>query len=243
MTAIIQTDDMVQIERGVQGMFACPVAVAATSLTRLPPPLFPAEAAAMRGAVPARRREFALGRGMARAAMQALGLRGCAIPMADDRAPVWPDGVAGSISHGGGLCLSVVSADPCVAAIGIDVDSATALAEDLWPVVCDASERNWLAGQPACDRGRLAKLIFCAKEAAYKAQYPLSGRLFGFDGFHISVALQAAAFDARFVAGAAPFRCGDRLRGRFHIDDGHIICAVAVPVACRANPDFNEMVA
>ncbi|SDW24512.1 4'-phosphopantetheinyl transferase family protein [Roseicitreum antarcticum] len=232
-----------QIERIVQGMFARRVRVAVTPLHRLPPPLFPAEAAAMRGAVPARRHEFALGRGTARAAMQALGLRACAIPMADDRAPVWPEGIAGSISHGGGLCLSVVSADPGLAAIGIDVDSAAALPDDLWEVVCDASERAWLASQPVHDQGRLAKLIFCAKEAAYKAQYPLTKRLFGFDGFHISVDLQAARFDARFTAGVAPFRSGEALSGRFHLADSHIICAVTVANTCRADPDFNEMVA
>lgn len=231
------------IETTVQAMFDYEVAVGVTTLNRIAPTAYPVEAISVRGAVPARRNEFALGRSMARKAMQDLGVHPCAIPAAPDRSPVWPKGLAGSISHGGGLCLSVVSADPGVAAIGIDVDSATPLPSDLWEVVCDASELAWLMSQPAAIRGRLAKLIFCSKEAAYKSQYPVSKRLFGFDGFHVVIDLQAAQFEACFTGSVAPFRRGERLRGRFHIVDSAIICATAVNRICGTSSEYNEMVA
>lgn len=232
-----------QIESMVRGMFDCPVAVAATSLSQIAPAVFPVEAATLRGAVPGRRNEFALGRSMARKAMRTLGLGACAIPVAPDRAPIWPDGLSGSISHGGGVCVSVVSVDPAVSGLGIDVDSTAPLPADLWKIVCDSTEQDWLTHQPLVAQGRLAKLIFCAKEAAYKSQYPVSKRLFGFEGFHISVDLQAGRFTARFTECVSPFRRGETLQGRFHVVDSVIICAVAVVKTCRTVPELSEMVA
>lgn len=232
-----------QIEGMVQGMFDCRTAVSATSLQQIAPPVFPVEAISLRGAVPGRRNEFGLGRSMARKAMRTLGLGLCAIPVAPDRAPVWPNGISGSISHGGGVCVSVVSADPGIAALGIDVDSADPLCADLWEIVCDSTERDWLISHPMADQGCMAKLIFCAKEAAYKAQYPVSKQLFGFEGFRILVDLQAGRFTARFTESVSPFYRGETLHGRFQILDTLIICAVAVIKNCRTNPELNEMVA
>jgi 4'-phosphopantetheinyl transferase EntD len=41
--------------------------------------------------------------------MDALGLPERPIPMGRDRAPVWPEGVVGSISHSDAFCLAAVA--------------------------------------------------------------------------------------------------------------------------------------
>ena len=82
------------------------------------------------------------------------------------------------------------------AALGLDVEDATDLPRDLWPEILTPMESAWLSVQPSETRGRLARLIFSAKECAYKAQYPLTGRLFGFDTFEITPDLETGQFEA-----------------------------------------------
>ncbi len=119
-----------------------------------------------------RRRDFIAGRVMARQAMAAIGLPEVAIPMAADRAPVWPVGLVGSISHCDSLCVAVVARTSDLGAIGIDVEENTALEPELWAEICTPQEIAWLQTQPPANRGPLVKQIFSAKEAVYKALYP-----------------------------------------------------------------------
>ena len=74
--------------------------------------------------------------------------------------------------------------------------------------------------------GRAAKLVFSAKEAAYKAQYSRSRMLFGFDMLALEVT--GDSFTATFRHSAAPFAAGDRLCGGWGRAAGHILTAVAI---------------
>lgn len=140
--------------------------------------LFPEERAAVARAVPSRQAEFAGGRQAARHAMAALGLPPCAVPIGADRAPRWPEGVVGSITHDGGLCLAIVGRSEAWQAIGIDLERDAELSPEIAAEIATETELSALA---PLSRGRAAARVFSAKEAAYKAQYPLTGCLFGFD--------------------------------------------------------------
>lgn len=172
--------------------------------------------------IPARQAEFAAGRRAARAAMAQLGAVPCAVPMGPDRAPRWPPGILGSISHGGGVCLSAVARIGRLAALGIDIEPDEDLPADLWDEVLSPDEAAWCHDGPA--PGRAARLIFSAKESAYKAQYPLSRQLFGFDGMAVSVT--ADRLTVRFTRAAGPFRAGDMLGGRSVRARGLILTAI-----------------
>lgn len=140
--------------------------------------LFPEERAAVARAMPSRRAEFAGGRLVARRAMAALGLPPRAVPAGADRAPRWPEGVVGSITHHGGLCLAIVGRSEAWRAIGIDLERDAELSPEITAQVATEAELSALAPLP---RGRAAARVFSAKEAAYKAQYPLTRCLIGFD--------------------------------------------------------------
>ena len=183
-----------------------------------PADLFPQEAAAMTGAVAARKDEFATGRKAARAALGAAR----PIPMGADRAPVWPRGWVGSITHAGDWALAVASRSHRM--VGVDLEHDEDLPAEVWDTILLPAERDWLRGR--ADAGRLARVIFSAKECAYKAQYPLSRELFGFDVF--AVTLGDAVFSARFQRAVGPFRPGDRIDGRFARADGFILTAIAL---------------
>lgn len=205
------------------------VALAVVDPRIAPPPVWPEEAPAMAGMVAARRREFAAGRAAIRTALRVLGAPPAAVPMGPDRAPLWPEGIVGSLSHIPSACLAVVAHAARFRSLGVDLEEGAALPEDLWDAILIPAERDWLAAQPAPDRGGLARLIFSAKEAAYKAQYPLSRQVLEFSAMQIVPDLAAGRFDACFTGSAGPFRAGDRLDGQLACGGGWLMTVVAIP--------------
>jgi 4'-phosphopantetheinyl transferase EntD len=160
------------------------------------------------GAIPPRRREFAAGRAAAAQAMARFGVM-ANVAMGDDRAPIWPEGLTGSITHTRSIALAVVlRAGP----IGIDLEPEGAVTPDLCPEILLPDER----ANPA-----LATAIFCAKEATFKAQYPLTKAMFGFD--RIAITTTAATFTARFTADTGPIPAGTLWPGHLIRAEGHIL--------------------
>ena len=162
-------------------------------LTAEPEPLLPEEAEAITRAVPKRRREFALGRMALRAAIRRAGHDLPAvrpIPARPDRQPDLPPGIRASLSHGGDYCIAVAA--PAGAPWpGVDIEPR----DRPPPEGLDEMLMPW--------RGAAAPLLaFCAKEAMFKAQYPLTGRMLDFR-------------DVPLVMGPERFRgcMGDRLIG------------------------------
>lgn len=193
------------------------------------PMVLPVEEAAIQRAVERRRREFRAGRTFARRAMLALGVPGAAIKARTDRSPAWPDGVVGSISHCDDVCVAAVGrANDGWLAIGIDIEQRASLPPELATEVCGSEEQVWLASLPAAERGDFARLIFSAKECAYKCQHVLSGRLLAFDALTIRIDPVAGLFTARFNESAAPFRAGDELVGRYSMDADHMMTAISL---------------
>ncbi|MCF8516838.1 MAG: hypothetical protein K9G72_21130 [Rhodobacteraceae bacterium] len=171
-------------------------------------PIMPGEALA--GAHPARQRETAAGR---HAARMALG-RPVAVGREADHAPIWPEGWIGSITHSGPVALAAVLPQGPWLAIGIDIEDRTPLV----PAVA-----RLVAG--GCDSG-VAKTIFVAKEAAYKAQFMISRQRMGFDGFDVRIT--PAGFEAQFTQTKGPFAAGTSLRGRLWFGTTYLVATVVV---------------
>ena len=146
-------------------------------------------------AIAKRRDEFTAGRDAARAAMDALGLPPMAISQDTDRAPVWPDGLTGSIAHCDHICIAAVARIKHCAGLGIDIEPATPLDADLVSTICTLAEREWLATQS--DPGLSAKMIFCAKEATYKAQYMQTRTLIDFQVVEVNFSHDKGLFKAK----------------------------------------------
>lgn len=144
--------------------------------------LLPQETAATTRMVEKRLREFCAGRRAARQAMAALNLAPAPIPMGPDRAPVWPQGLVGSITHCDGAALAVVAQTSQYRTLGIDIEDTSPLDQDLWDTVLTDAER---AQRP---NGDTAKQIFCAKEAVYKAQYPVTHERIAFEDLDVTLA-------------------------------------------------------
>ncbi len=187
------------------------------------PPLHRSEAPAVAEAVPKRQREFAAGRAAAGQALRAAGGTVTAIPMGVDRAPQWPAGFCGSITHDDRWALAVAARTEDWRSLGLDLEDASPLADDLIPLICTEAERARFDIRGA---SYSAKAIFSAKEAAYKAIYPLTGRMMSFHDIEL-LALGDGAFEARLAVAHPPFARGLVIEGRQRICAGRLASFVA----------------
>ena len=65
--------------------------------------------------------------------------------------------------------------------IGIDCEVISAVNDDLWSRICVPGEIQRLQSLPAPQRRPQAALIFAAKEAFYKCQFPMTREWVGFE--------------------------------------------------------------
>ncbi|HKK17909.1 MAG TPA: 4'-phosphopantetheinyl transferase superfamily protein [Opitutales bacterium] len=115
-----------------------------------------------------RKREFVAGRGCARSALAQAGFSRAAILPDEYGVPVWPEDALAAISHSRGYCAAIACRSADYRALGLDLEktnrlSASAIARTVHP-----NEQGYVRN----DQKR-ASLIFCAKEAFFKAQFPL----------------------------------------------------------------------
>jgi 4'-phosphopantetheinyl transferase EntD len=156
-----------------------------------------------------RRRDFAAGRTTARAALAPLGHGEAAIGIGDDGAPLWPQGVLGSITHTSLYAAAVAGEAHRFAGLGIDAERVGGVTPKLWPRLFNAAEQAQLSGRADADVA--ATLLFSAKEAAFKAM-----RLRGALAFRdIAIDLGAGGFTAD--------RAGTQLSGGFAVEDDLVL--------------------
>jgi 4'-phosphopantetheinyl transferase EntD len=212
--------------------------------------LFPEEEAFIAQAVAKRRGEFITGRACARAALAKLGLPPAPILPGARRAPQWPAGVTGSITHCAGYRAAAVALVRDVASVGVDAEPDDALPAGVLDHISLAPERERLPGLAVAAPGlSFDRLLFCAKESVYKAWFPLTGRWLGFEQAEITIepgepggpggpgGPQAGSFVAELrepgpVLGGRPLT---GFSGRWLARDGLLLTAIAVPASAGAS--------
>jgi enterobactin synthetase component D len=138
--------------------------------------LHPDEQRAVANASAKRIRHFAAGRACARAGLRSLGRGDEPVMTGDNRQPVWPAGTEGSISHTDGLCVAVVALTEDLAGrrIGVDVEQRARVRPELYRKLFTTPEIEIIEGLPIGEQADAATVAFSAKEAFYKAQYPIT---------------------------------------------------------------------
>lgn len=154
-----------------------------------PAALYPDEARYLQRAVRKRVEEFAAGRACARLLLREFGIHNFAIQVGEQRQPLWPPRLVGSITHTTGFCAAVVAPRETLCAVGIDTEIAGGVKRELWRSICTAEESAWLRSLPQSEQLAAATLIFSAKEAFYKCQFVLTQESLGFHD--VSVQLPA----------------------------------------------------
>src|ERR1700704_562096 len=130
---------------------------------------------ALRHATQKRQREFLAGRWCAKQALQGLGAGSTYVAMAEDRTPIWPDGVVGSITHTGDFAAAAVAWAADIAGGGIDSEQIVdpAAARDIADIcmVDEATLFKPAHGRSFCE---FCTFVFSAKEAVFKCLFPLT---------------------------------------------------------------------
>jgi len=132
--------------------------------------LLPEEVGAFTTSVVKVRRASGAARLVARELMPRFGCAPRAIPKSATGMPIWPEGIVGSLAHDNEVAVAAMAAKSDFLSVGIDVEPAEPLEAGLLEIVATQGEREGAAE----DRLR-GRLLFCIKEAVYKAVNPLDG--------------------------------------------------------------------
>jgi len=177
--------------------------------------------------------DFTAGRACAHRALGALGIREISVVAGRDRAPIWPASVTGSITHTYGYAAAAVALERDIRGIGVDCEVIESVDEELWSRICTTVELDRLAQLPAADRSGQAALIFAAKEAFYKCQYPLTRQWVGFEHVIIEPAAWPATSGSFRIIPQVPLPLEAGLRtalvGRFRFRDRWVVAGVTLP--------------
>ena len=118
--------------------------------------------------------DFSTGRYCAIKALEQLGIQDAIIPIGEDRAPIWPEGIVGSISHCDSLTGAIVAKSADHISLGLDVEEIGRVTPDLWDLVFTENEKNYLSRLSDEDKLVQSTAIFSIKEAFYKFQHPIT---------------------------------------------------------------------
>lgn len=188
--------------------------------------LFPEEEALVARAVEKRQREFAAGRACAHRALAELGFAPGPVGAGERGEPLWPAGAVGSITHCRGYRGAAVARAADLAALGIDAEPHAALPDGLLGEVARPEEQRELTALARAEPGvHWDRLLFSAKEAAYKAWYPLAGRWLGLQETAVELDPGRRRFAARPQAADGEPAV---LEGSWLLDGGLVLTAVAV---------------
>ncbi len=210
-----------------------PAVVQVQTLRRPPghPGLFPQEHELIAKAVAKRREEFAAVRFCARKALRRLGFTPSPILTGDAGAPLWPEGVVGSMTHCAGYYAAAVARAGEVTSLGIDAELDEPLPTGVFEVVARSEEiadlRPRMTGAATVHWDRL---LFSAKESLYKTWYPIARRWLDFTEARITLRPDGT-FTAELLVD--PLTVGTRrishLDGRWANHGGILVTAITLP--------------
>jgi enterobactin synthetase component D len=221
-------------------LFELPVGYACVAFSAGDQARFAAEPlpAQLERAVPKRRVEFLAGRHCARAALRQLAPELAEAPLAigPHRAPVWPPGVHGAITHTHGFAAAAVVRAEVAVGVGLDAEQLLTppRAEGLAGMLANPGELAALQAS-GLDPSTLLTLVFSAKESLFKCLWPRVGRYFDFlDATVVRVEPSRHAFTIALETEVGGLPRGARLEGRFGLAGGLLHTGLALSVDALA---------
>ncbi len=210
----------------VAGAFPADVAVVVSEIGDATHELRPDEAALVASAVIKRRREFARGRVNARKALALLGAPAASLLVGAKREPLWPEGIVGSITHDETLCVVAVASSDTYAGIGIDIEPEAGLEPAVADRIWSPAEAARAARRTDMSEAVASRLVFSAKEAFYKCQFPLTRTFVGFK--EVSVRLGDGDFELKLENAIAELPAGMRFRGTWRRAEEKLFAAMVL---------------
>ena len=191
--------------------------------------LFPEEVTYIAGAAARRRAEFAIVRHCARRALTSLGVDPAPIVPDEHRAPRWPHGVVGSLTHCDGYGAASVARTGDILTLGIDAETHEPLPDGVAELVTVGDEPSHLARLTA-DVPDVAwdRVLFSAKESIYKAWFPLTRTWLDFTECELTIEPDTGAFTGRLLVPgpSTGARTIEQFTGRWRVHENHVLTVV-----------------
>ena len=179
------------------------------------------EAALIQNMGPSRVQDFTAGRHAARLAQKLLGLSEQPI-LQSKRVPIWPPGQCGSISHNRDFALAGVSTG--LRGLGVDVESRGRVTQRLHKTLFRPDEEVSFSGAPTA----APDIAFSAKEAGYKALYPIGETFIGFQEASIHFDWPNCQFFIRYHGAHGLNRALESGIGYWRMTQDHIMTFFAI---------------
>lgn len=193
--------------------------------------------ASIQRSVAKRQAEYLAGRLCARTALQQvnaeLGVQAPSIApiLGEDRAPIWPAHITGSITHSDGWAAAIVASNSAWRGLGLDAETLleATRAERLAGEILNPAELQRLAQLPADQRAHLTTLTFSIKESLFKALYPLVLKRFYFEHAEVIDWTATGQVRLRLLTDLSEeFHTGVEFTGQFNVSEGRMLTLVHI---------------
>jgi 4'-phosphopantetheinyl transferase EntD len=176
-----------------------------------------------------RKAEYLAGRVMAMKGLELLGSSELQVNIGKHRAPLWPAGYLGSITHTSQKVIAVVARKKQYNYIGIDCENI--FGQDVFGeikgMIVNLAEVAYLS-RVDVPMVKLMTLVFSAKETFFKAVYPYVLHYFDFDAVEIiEISLEKQTFTLMICKDLTPFlKRKMEFDGIFIFDSNTVLTAI-----------------
>ncbi|MEO6677650.1 MAG: 4'-phosphopantetheinyl transferase superfamily protein [Pseudomonas sp.] len=187
--------------------------------------------ASIQRSVAKRQAEFLAGRVCARAALQQLEGLSFIPAIGEDRAPVWPAHIAGSITHSTGRAAAIVANKAHWRGLGMDLENLLNFerAERLAGEILTPPELQRMAAGAKDQLALLVTLTFSVKESLFKALYPIVQQRFYFEHAEVLDWTVDGQVRMRLLTDlSSEWRNGTELDAQFGVQDGQLLSLVSI---------------
>lgn len=138
--------------------------------------------------------------------------------------PLWPEGYVGSITHTNGFRAAVAARAKDVRSLGLDAEPSEPLPEGVLNAIARPEELRRNEELKASGIMYADRLLFCAKEATYKAWFPLTQRFLDFDEAEIDLRPDGT-LTSYILARPTPVPL---IEGKWAAKDGYVLVSTVV---------------
>ncbi|PHM74419.1 4'-phosphopantetheinyl transferase family protein [Xenorhabdus kozodoii] len=172
----------------------------------------------LQSAVNKRRAEYLAARYCTQQVLNPLGYPDFQVTNAQDRAPIWPDNICGSISHSTHCAIAFAASCNHYRMIGVDIEQEIKpdTIESVSSSIINGNEAKLLTECPL-PFGQAFTLMFSIKESLFKALYPHVKCFFDFHAAEItSINCKDYAISIKLLQTLSDeFRAGSQFHGNF----------------------------
>ncbi|MCX8964994.1 4'-phosphopantetheinyl transferase superfamily protein [Erwinia psidii] len=184
-------------------------------------------------AVTKRRAEYLASRVCVRHALSLTGIDGFILHNDANRAPIWPPGIVGSLSHTDSWIGLIVGQSSCAKLLGVDCEWVIpqARAHELQKMIISTDEKNVLQQSGLADAVALT-VAFSLKESLYKALFPRIRQFMDFkDAEIVASNADASRVCLRLVRHfPADFPAGRLFTGHVLIQEDRVLSWIVTPL-------------